>query len=201
MGDRLSRRSLDAWIKAGDNAWFWCSELRGFGAQRRPNGKAAYVVQYRVGRGRLAKRRRVVLGDYPVMTPEQARERAAEHIRAGWCGVDPVAERRVTQAAQVRQRDTVESLVTAFHASRRSHLRARSADQYESVWNRLILPALGATVVSDLRRRDIAGLMDRVESAAGPSVADRIHEQLAIFFRWYAQRDDDFISPLVRSLT
>jgi len=63
MGDKLTRRMLDAWIKAGDNeGWLWCGEQRGFGAQRRGNGTAAFVVQFRVGRGRLAKRRRVVLG-------------------------------------------------------------------------------------------------------------------------------------------
>jgi integrase len=42
--------------------------------------------------------------------------------------------------------------------------------------------------------------MDHVEIDTGPSAADRIHEQLAIFFRWYAHRDDEFVSPLVRTL-
>jgi integrase len=34
----------------------------------------------------------------------------------------------------------------------------------------------------------------------GTSVADRVHEQLGLFFRWYAGRDDDFTSPLVRTI-
>lgn len=60
MGDKLTRRSLDAWLKAADKAaWLWCGELRGFGAHRRGDSRAAFVVQFRVGRGRLAKRRRV----------------------------------------------------------------------------------------------------------------------------------------------
>ena len=78
MGDKLTRRSLDAWIKAGDKeAWLWCGEVRGFGAQRRQNGRAAFVVQFRVGRGRLAKRHRVVLGEYPAITPEHGPRRHA----------------------------------------------------------------------------------------------------------------------------
>ena len=201
MSDKLTRRALDAWLKAGDeSAWLWCGELRGFGAHRRGTGRAAFAVQFRVGHGRLAKRRRVVLGEYPVMTPEQAQKQAMEHISAGWGGADPVADRRATQAAATRQRDTFAVLAESFFTARRSHLRDRSADQYESIWRRLILPEVGTKTVVEVRRRDIARMMDRVGQDAGSSVADRIHEQLAIFFRWYAERDDDFTSPLVRTM-
>src|SRR5713101_1103131 len=109
MGEKLTRRAVEAWLKSDDgSAWLWCGELRGFGVCRRDNSKAAFVVQFRVGRGRSAKRRRVVLGEYPTTTPEEARERAADHIRAGWKGNDLVAEERAIQAAQALQRDTVE---------------------------------------------------------------------------------------------
>jgi hypothetical protein len=68
MGEKLTRRALDAWLKSASNGdWLWCRELRGFGAHRRENGQAAFLVQFRVGRGRTAKRRRVVLGDYPTI--------------------------------------------------------------------------------------------------------------------------------------
>jgi hypothetical protein len=106
MGDKLTRRTLDAWIKSGDNeAWLWCGEQRGFGAQRRSNGTAAFVVQFRVGRGRLAKRRRVVLGEYPAMTPEQARAQAVRHISAGWREMTQSPRNPAGRAS--RQRDTV----------------------------------------------------------------------------------------------
>ena len=134
------------------------------------------------------------------MTPEQAREQAVTHISAGWRGNDLVAEKRTRQAAQARQRDTVREQSEAFHAVRRTHLQGRSADQYESLWRRLIVPDLGGKAVSDLKRREVANLMDRVERSVGTSVADRVHEQLAIFFRWYAERDDEFTSPLVRAM-
>ena len=87
MGEKLTRRALDAWLKsASKGQWMWCCELRGFGAHRRGSGRAAFVVQLRVGRGRLAQRRRVVLGEYPIMTPEEARQEAAEYVSAGWKG-------------------------------------------------------------------------------------------------------------------
>src|SRR5262249_5259535 len=138
--------------------------------------------------------------EYPVMTVEEGRQQAAEYVSSGWKGNDPVAAKRVLQAAQGRrQRDTFKTLADTFHAARRVHLKPRSADEYESIWRRFILPELGNTSVFDAKRRDIASLMDQVERTAGPSVADRIYEQLALFFRWYAQRDDDFTSPLIRT--
>ena len=84
MSERLTRRVLDGWLRdgtAGD--WTWCSELRGFGAKRRGSKRAALVVQFRIGRGRAAKRRRVILGEYPTMRPEEARELAVSYINAG----------------------------------------------------------------------------------------------------------------------
>src|SRR5436190_12074919 len=182
MGEKLTRRALDAWLKsASKGQWLWCGELRGFGAHRRGSGRAAFVVQLRVGRGRLAQRRRVVLGEYPIMTPEEARQEAAEYVSAGWKGADVVAEKRSQQAAQARQRDTVKELMKSFHAARRPHLQSSSADQYQSLWQRLIIPDLGAKAVSDVRRREVASLMDRIERSVGTSAADRVHEQLAIF--------------------
>ncbi len=201
MGQKLTRRTLELWLKSPNGgAWLWCGELRGFGVHRRANGRAKFVVQFRVGHGRSAKRRRVVLGDYPTTTPEEARGRAADHIRAGWKGNDAVASERAIQAAQALQRDTVGTLADSFHAARRTHLKGRSADQYESLWRRLILPVLGSKAVTSVKRSEVANMMDQIERSARSSVADRVHEQMAIFFRWYAERNDDFRSPLVRTI-
>ena len=183
MAGRLTRRALDAWLKSPTmSPWLWCGEIRGFGVHRRNGGRAAFVVQYRVGRGRLAKRRRAVLGEYPTINPEQARERASEHISAGWRGDDLVAEKQALQTKQGGQSETYAALVPTFYTARRVHLKGRSADQYESIWDRLILPEFGSKIVRHTKRREIAGLMDTVETSAGTSVADRVHEQMALFF-------------------
>jgi hypothetical protein len=87
MGEKLTRRRIESWLRnptAGE--WLWCGELRGFGIQRRGDeagDSAAYVAQFRVGRGRLAKRRRTVIGQFPALTPEAARLAAADLINAG----------------------------------------------------------------------------------------------------------------------
>ena len=201
MGDKLTRRAVDAWLKtSAEGQWLWCGELRGFGIHRRRGVKGAFVAQFRVGRGRLAKRRRVVLGEYPTMTPEEARMLAADHIKAGWKGTDPVAEKRAAQAIAVRRQDTFETLFDTFHEGRKYRLRASSATLYRSAWERLILPEFGPRSVSTIKRSEVAALMDRVGVASGTSAADRVYFELGRFFDWFASRDDDFRSPLVRSM-
>jgi integrase len=198
---KLTRRVMDAWLRSAEGGeWCWCGELKGFGARRRDRGRAAFVVQFRVGRGRLAPRRRVVLGDYPTLTPEVARQRAAEHVGAGWKGVDPIADARARQADQARRRDTFDAMAPAFTTSRRAKLRPSSAKLYESLWRRFILPDLRSKAMADVKRRDIAALMDDVEKSAGSSAADDVYEQLSIFFEWYAARDEEFTSPLIKTM-
>lgn len=202
MGEKLTRRRIESWLRnASGGDWLWCGELRGFGVQRRGGeGEAAFVSQFRVGTGRLAKRRRAVIGTFPTMTPEAARVAAGDLINAGRKGDDPVAVRRAEQAAAARKRDTYKSLGDVFWTERRKSLRASSANLYESVWRRFIVPELGDSPVADTKRRTVAGLMDAISTKAGTSVADRAFVILGVFFKWYAARDDEFTSPLVASM-
>lgn len=201
MGEKLTRRALDNWLKAsGGPQWIWCGELRGLGLRRRSAGGATFVVQFRVGRGRSAQKRRVTLGTLPAMTLDEARERAAEYVRAGWRGTDLVAETKAAQASNARRQDTLSILSVPYLSSRRTGLRPVTADMYASVWRRLILPRLGSRPASEIKRREVAALMDHVEEAVGSSVADRVFEQLSVFFDWYAARDDDFTSPLSKQM-
>lgn len=202
MGEKLTRRRIEAWLRNPDGGeWLWCGELRGFGVQRRDSDtEAAFVAQFRVGTGRLAKRRRTVIGQFPAMTPEAARLAAADLINTGRKGGDPVAERRAAQAAAARKGDTYRALGDVFWTERRKALRASSAGLYESVWRRFILRELGDTPVPDTKRRDVALLMDLIAAEAGTSVADRAFLILGVFFKWYSSRDDEFASPLIASM-
>lgn len=202
MGEKLTRRRIESWLRnPAGGEWLWCGELRGFGVQRRDSdSEAAFVAQFRVGTGRLAKRRRTVIGTFPTMTPEAARVAAGDLINAGRKGDDPVAVRRAEQAAAARKRDTYKSLGEVFWTERRKALRASSANLYESVWRRFIVPELGDSPVADTKRRTVAGLMDAISTEAGTSVADRAFVILSVFYKWYASRDDEFTSPLIPSM-
>jgi hypothetical protein len=200
MANKLTRRAIDAWLRnANGSPWLWCGELRGFGAKRRGTGTASWVAQFRIGKGRLAPRRRVVLGLFPPMSADEARLLAADHIKAGWRGVDPVAEKQAAQALRAQRANTVRSQVDVFYSQREARLRRSSALLVHSRWRRLILPAFGERSISSIKRSEITTLLDQIEAASGASTADDVLQELGLFFTWYTTYDDDFRPPLVKA--
>ena len=62
-------------LQPADTPWIaWDDRLVGFGVRVQPSGTKAFVVNYRIGRGgRKAPNRRIVIGRYGLVTPDEAR--------------------------------------------------------------------------------------------------------------------------------
>jgi hypothetical protein len=74
---KLTIRTIDA-IKPGEREQFvWDGEMRGFGLRVLPTGVKTFLVQYRTG---ASRQRRMVLGRYGVLSPEEARREAREAL-------------------------------------------------------------------------------------------------------------------------
>src|SRR5215472_10465844 len=103
---RLTKRVVDA-IRAdigGRDIFIWDGgdgALKGFGVRMKPSGSASYIVQYRTREGRT---RRLALGKLGVLTPDEARQQAAERLKHVALGGDPSAERhRAREALTVNE--------------------------------------------------------------------------------------------------
>ena len=88
----LTKRTVEA-LKPDDKPWIaWDDKLVGFGCRVQPSGTKSFIVNYRAGEGgRKAPNKRVVVGRYDRIMPEQARRRAQELLgrvagrgRPGW---------------------------------------------------------------------------------------------------------------------
>ena len=73
---RISKRTVDALSVEDQEVVVWDRELQGFGVRVYPSGVKVYIAQSRAG----GKSKRVTLGRHGVITPEQARRKAAAAI-------------------------------------------------------------------------------------------------------------------------
>src|SRR3546814_15485323 len=108
------------------------------------------MLQYRTNAG---ERRKPALGQYGVLTVEQARSLAQEWLAQVRRGGDPAADK-----AAARQAPTVKELCTKFMGDY-SQLRTKPSTQdgYQSVIDRNIVPRHGRMKVQAAERPDVAG--------------------------------------------
>ena len=98
----ISRRTVDA-LKVEKDTMFWDRELPGFGVRVYPSGRKIYIVQTRA-RGKAGLR--VTIGPDGVISPEEARRRAALIIARIKAGEEPVPE---PMSAKLAKGPTVET--------------------------------------------------------------------------------------------
>ena len=112
------------------------------------------MLQYRTNSG---ERRKPALGQYGELTVEQARSLAQEWLAQVRRGGDPGAAK-----AEARKAPTVEELCKKFmedHSKKRN--KPSTQVGYQRVIDRCIIPLLGRKKVQDVKRPDIAGLMEK----------------------------------------
>ena len=170
---RLTKRTIDA-LKPDPrrDTFLWDGELRGFGVRVKPSGTKTFMIQYRNLEGRT---RRCVIGQYGVLTVEQARDMAQKKLAAVIDGADPSAERHA-----IRQGFTVSALcdwyLTEAEAGRligrnRRPIKASSLSGDRSRIALHIKPLIGNRVVSQLKLADIERLQGDI--AAGRTARAR----------------------------
>jgi hypothetical protein len=169
---RLTKRSIDSLPDTDDRETvIWDVDLPGFGLRIKPTGTKSFLIQYRNANGRS---RRVTLGRYGVLTPEEGRG-LARHLLADVArGQDPAEARRADrQTVTIAElcRDYLEKATRGLIISRvgrpkKSSTLATDCGRVE----RHIIPLLGHRVVKDISAVDIRGFLRDV--TAGKTAAD-----------------------------
>jgi integrase len=168
---------------------FWDERLPGFGLMVTAAGHKSWVVQYRHGH---ASRRMTIDG---VLSLDKARKEARGILGEVAKGRDPLGERR-KEAAMAD--NTLQRIAEDYFS--REGKKLRSMDQRRAALERLVFPKLGARQIDDIKRSDIARVLDHVEDAAGPVQADHVLAYLRRIMTWHASRSDDFRSPIIRGM-
>lgn len=127
----------------------------GFLCKITPAGRKVFMLQYRTNAG---ERRKPALGLFGELTVEQARSLAQEWLAQVRRGGDPAADK-----AEARQAPTVEELCKKFmedYSKKRNKPSTRVG--YQGVIDRCIIRLLGRKKVHDVKRPDVAGLMEKL---------------------------------------
>jgi integrase len=192
MAKTLTTKSIEAARPGAARYELPDGGCRGLYLITQPSGVKSWACRYRCN-GRTSK---FTIGQFPAVSLAEARKLAATAMEQVARGIDPAAEKREAKTADCG-RDTVERLAILFleqHAKRKT--RATSWKAVEGTFRREVLPAWGRRAITDIRRRDVADLVNAV-AMTRPIMANRLLAHLSRFFRWCVARDWLSGSPCV----
>ena len=175
------------------------ADVPGFGARITANGARSFVLNYRCA----GRERRMTIGRFPTWSATAAREEARELRRKVDSGIDPMLERQAQDAATLAARSapTMEDLFSRYQAEHLPRKSPRAAADDASMWQKIVLPRIGAMKVVSVKPDDIDALHAEV-SRTRPVRANRMVEvvrkafNLAIRWGW---RPDNPASGVHRS--
>ncbi len=165
-------------------------EQRGLYVRVMPKGPHVYAA---VARDPYGKQVWATIGGADVLAIDEARDRARKAIRRIRDG-EPAFEPPAIGPESFRAvaEDWLKRHVIA------KGLRSRSG--IEHGLEQHVYPLWGKRNFIDIKRSDIAKLLDHVQDHSGPSAADHILAHIRGIANWYAKRHDTYSSPFVAGM-
>jgi integrase len=162
-------------------------ELRGHYVRIPPEGPAVFAA---VARTPSRKQVWVTLGTTADLKIGEARERAQKALRRIKDGL-PATETKPESVPEVTE---------GWLKRHVDQKKLRTADEYRRIVDRYILPKWKDRIFVDLRRSDIAALMDTIEDKHGARQADMVLTTLSSIAAWVHKRDDSYTPPFARGM-
>ena len=143
----------DATPKVGRDYQIFDSDIAGFAIRIYRSGSRAFTMDYRIN----GRQRRYRIGPWPEWTVAAARERAKELRRQIDADIDPHSARD-----QQRTAPTVSDMVDRYIEEHLPRLAPRSQADQISMMRKMVEPAWGTRLVTEISKRDVALLLDEV---------------------------------------
>lgn len=182
---KITKRSVDALMNKPAGTVIRDEELTGFQA-RKGKETITFAYEYRAGSGRTAPVRRLTLGRYGSLTPDEARTAAKAHAVDVAGGGDPAARKTKSKTVPTFRDFATAHLkamaeIAAKHPERAT-LRTGSIRNYRSLLKVHVGPAIGSRRLDMIGREDIAGLHRKI-GREKPATANRALEFVGSIYR------------------
>ena len=140
-----------------------------------PSGVKSFALRYR----HSGKSKKLTLGRYPKLSLADARQRARQAKEQLSYGNNPA-----------RSTDNPEMFEAAFRSFIDRHVsQNKSGSETVRIFNHDLLPAFSGCRISDISKRDMNALMDRIVDRGSPVMANRTLSAMRKFFVWAVSRD------------
>jgi integrase len=188
---RFTDLTVQNWKRQGE---FSDAVQRGLRLVGNKTGTTSWIYRYR----HPLKRKSAKMTLPPGVGLAQARKIVADAAFLVAQGIDPIDQKRVErEAAAAAVEGTLASVATRYldlAAPKRSRM------QYERTLKNHILPKLGDSLVTEIKRSEIVAVLDVVEQKSGARASDKALAVLSAALHWYEKRSDSFRSPLIRGM-
>ena len=221
--DKAAVKSLKPGLR---DRYLWDTRVPGFGCKVTPAGAKVFFFQYRFPRGRAGRVRRVTIGTFgDALSASEARSQATT-LRGqvfGVNSVDPFGSKAEALAVYQRERRRAKNTFAALSQEfieLYARPNNRSAANYERILNTHVVPVWGAKPVDDIRRSDVAALLNGIVRGTNPGTRKpkrrkgdgapprdgraMAHYVLAVvqkLFRWHQAKEETFVSPVVPGMS
>jgi integrase len=143
------------------------------------------------------KEKMLALGEYPLVTLKEVRERHYAARKTLAAGIDPMAERKAgaeakEKDAEARQREVENSFESIARKWWEWWAIGKSRRHADTVMRRLeadVFPAFGHKFVDAVTAADVRELMLKIERRDARDVAKRVHETTSQIYRFAITRD------------
>ena len=193
---KFTKRTIELLETTGNRQTFFDDEITGLALRIGTTGKKTFYYTYRANKGRRAEKKWIMLGTFPLVSVEQARELVKQKAAMVLAGHDPAE-----LIKEGKQAATMREALTLFKEEYVSKLKPKTQIQYTDIIERLVFPKLGKHLVKDIAYSPIASLHHALR--ATPYTANRTVAVLSKFFNWcelhgYRERNTNPVQGLAK---
>jgi len=162
-------------------------ECRGHYLRITPNGHKSY---WAVARDPSGKQHWQLIGPADSMKIDDARDKARKVIRAI----------RAAVGGDITKDSSFEGVAMDWFERHVVKNNLRTQRNMKNYLTKYIIPAFAGMEFVDVRRKHITALLDQIEDKHGVRQSDCGLTLLSSICTWYAKRDEDYLSPIVRGM-